>query len=144
MEVCDYVVSIMYHSVNRRVSKNYPSQAPHCKEENEAHGPYYGGLVLDSGAMDCGQSAEHFNSCGDSNYHGSSREVSTRVTVHSNCKHVVSSDEKTEDSNGKHSIDHAQVPESLFFSGVVRDDMRDDAEARKDQNINFWVTEESE
>lgn len=56
---------------------------------------------------------------------------------------MVGSDEESQDPNGGHGVDHAQVAEGFLLTRVVGDYVGDYAESGENKDINFRVTKES-
>lgn len=69
------------------------------------------------------KSAKDFNTGWDGNNYCSGCEVSSRVYVHPDCKHVVGSDDKPQEANGHHGSDYSHVAERFFFASVVGDNV---------------------
>ena len=90
------------------------------------------------------QSAEYFHPCWNGDNHCGGCEVSSRVYVHPNGEHVVSSYDEAKEADGHHCSDHAHVAERFFFARVVCDDVRNHTKAGKDENVDFGVSEEPE
>lgn len=57
---------------------------------------------------------------------------------------MVGSYDKAKKTNGHYSPHYSYVTKGFFFPGVVCNNVRDYTEPGKDENVNFWVSEESE
>jgi hypothetical protein len=67
--------------------------------------------------------AKDFDSCRYRDNHGGCREISSRIDIHTNSEHMMSSYDKTKKPNGKHSVDHTEITENGWMA-VPRYDMR--------------------
>ena len=90
------------------------------------------------------KSAKYLNTCRDSDDHGGGGKVGSCIYIHANCKHVVGSHDEPQEPDGYHGSNHSYISEGFFFAGVIRYDVRNYSKAWENENINFWVAEESE
>ena len=60
--------------------------------------------------------AKDLYACWDCNNHGGRGEVSPSVNIHPYGKHVVSSDDEAQETDGDHGSDHTHVPERLLLA----------------------------
>ncbi len=90
------------------------------------------------------ESAKDFYTGWDGNNYRGRCKVGSCIYVHSNCKHMMGSDNKPQEANCYYSPDHSHVAKGLFFTGVVGNNMRNHAESWEDQNIDLRMAEESE
>lgn len=57
---------------------------------------------------------------------------------------MVSSNDKSKESNSHHSSDYTHIAERLLFAGIVGHNVGNHAEAGEDENVDFGVPKESE
>jgi len=73
--------------------------------------------------MKSAQSTEDFNSCGDSNNYGCGSKIGTGVYIYSHGEYVVSSNDKSQDSNSKYGINYTKSAKGFFFAGLLSNNM---------------------
>lgn len=100
MEVSYDIVRVMKDDVDTRVGQHNSSQPSNCKEEDEPCCPQKRRSEDQLTAMESPKSTEDLDASRHSNDHGSSREVSSSVHIHTYSEHVMGSHDEAQDSDG--------------------------------------------
>lgn len=90
------------------------------------------------------QSAEDFYTRWDCNNYGCGCEVCACVNIYSYGEHVVSPNNKSQETNCYYRSDHAHITKGLFLTGIVSYDMGNYSEPGENKNVYLWVAEEPE
>lgn len=79
--------------------------------------------------MEGGESAKHFNPCGDGNDYSSGGKVGPSVYVYSYCKYMVGSDNKAKGPDAKYSINYSEGSKRFWLSRGVGNNVRDSSKS---------------
>jgi hypothetical protein len=132
MEMSYNVISVMKSNINGRVGKHDTGKTTKSKKKDETFNPKHRhsrGLIIPT--VNCGQPRKDLNPRRNSNSYSCGSKIGTSIDIHTNGKHVVSSNNITQETNGNHSVDHTVITEDLTLTGVGSNNLRDNPETRK-------------
>ena len=146
----EHIVEVRYHEIgivvleiSRHQGQHQPGESTDGEHDDEADGKQHGCLESDGARPHGRHPIEHFHPGGHSNQHRCVHEKQLGSQGHASGEHVVSPDHKGQDRDRYSGIHHRVITEQLL-ARESGDDLRGDAEARQDQDVDLRMPEEPE
>ena len=143
MEMRHHEIGVMVLEVYRRHRQHQPGESTDGEHHNEPQREQHRRLEGHGTSPHRGNPVEHLDPCRHRNQHGRVHEEQLPGQRHTHGKHVVSPDDERQERDRRCRIDHRAVAKQRL-ARKGGNDLRNDAEGRQNQNVDFRVTEEPE
>jgi len=106
MEMTDDKITIMQNNVNVTISQNNTGNTTKTKAEQEANNKEHGGNTNERGGINGIKPIKQLDTSGDGNNSGGGGKVRSSINIHTNHKHVMTSDNTTQNANNQQGNNH--------------------------------------